>query len=107
MTGLSEYAERNESVPADIDELMIGFKINPDYNPGYALNEQSQAGKFIFATLPEENKYYFKGAVGDPEEVATVAYKVVGTRIRAERLSLNDENFEEYNVLLTEEAFFN
>ncbi len=107
ITALAEYDNRTGTVPGTKDALLEGFIINPDYNPGYVVNDETGAGRFTIATYPEEDKYYFKGIMDNPRQVWIDAFTLGGEFFMKEINHLHEEPVELYTVLLTEQDFLN
>jgi hypothetical protein len=104
---LSSHYELNHVLPGSQAELMSGFKINHDFNPGYVVDTETGAGKFTIATYPEENKYYFQCIFGNPRQVVMYAFHIAGEHFMDRQpMDISKEPIDKYKVLLTESVFF-
>jgi hypothetical protein len=108
VTCISAYLGRHRILPATTEELLEGFVINPDFDLGYEVNYDDNAGWFEMATFPESEMYYFRYGLLNPKGAGGTFRQVPGNKAingRPIDLSSEDFNIEDFTVLLNEKAF--
>ena len=98
----------NRQLPSSQAELMYGFKLNPDFNPGYTISKDSINGKFTIATLPTENKYFFRCTFDDPKQSIMYPMHLAGEYFGERRpFAISESQLQDFNALMTEADIFN
>ena len=107
-TGIGAHFSRTGILPDSIDSLMSGFKINPDFNPNYSVNVENNAGRFVVATYPAENKFYWRFYFDDPESSAQYGMQYQGeSQIDQKPIKLSEEVLDNFTAIMDENTFLN
>jgi hypothetical protein len=104
---LSDFYCRHMRLPASVNEFFEGYMVNPDFDPGYAINGDDDIGTFRLLVNHLTKQSLYVSVTGPPRSVAKFPQQYGPfSEIKDRESSPGDLDVNEYVILLTEEIFF-